>query len=412
MTELIERTGVGPAGEGPEGPPPPKRRMRRLVRGPRALVVAVVVVLLAAGISAVVATTTGSPQHATQPIKTLTLVSPSYTPTAAVGTTDDYHCNLMNPHVTQSSYVVSSRFTPGGSEVHHAVLSLVPPSLAAQALQDNANTGGKGWTCFGAPALPNASIAAFLTTPFLSVWAPGHGADALPKGTGIALPAGSLVIEQVHYNLLVGNKPVQNSLVLDTVPVSTPVLPLHLDLALAPPDLPCPTGVTGQLCDRAASLADQGQRFGQEQVDIVNGIEQVCSRGHDPSNPPGSDTASCIWPVGKSGYIVRAQAHMHLLGVSFSMVLNPGTPQARTVLSVPNYNFDYQKAYNLSTPIPVQKGDRLQVNCTYNPRLAQELPILRKAPPHWVTWGDGSTDEMCIGLAWTSSSVPNAHSSV
>ena len=103
---------------------------------------------------------------------------------------------------------------------------------------------------------------------------------------------------------------------------------------------------------------------------------------------------------------------MHLLGTSFTMVLNPGTPQAKTVLNVPNYNFDYQKAYNLSTPIPVAAGEKLQMNCTYNPRLAQELPLLRKAPSHFVTWGDGSTDEMCLGLVWTSSSVPNAHSSL
>jgi hypothetical protein len=100
---------------------------------------------------------------------------------------------------------------------------------------------------------------------------------------------------------------------------------------------------------------------------------------------------------------------MHLLGQSFTMILNPGTPQAKTLLSVPDYNFDYQKAYNLSVPIPVKRGDKIQVNCTYNPRLAQELPILRKAPPHFVTWGDGSTDEMCIGLTWTSASIPNSH---
>jgi len=132
---------------------------------------------------------------------------------------------LVNPHITKDSYVISSQFSPGSPEVHHAVLSLVPPSMTAQAMAANAATGGKGWTCFGAPSLPDASLAAFLSTPFLSVWAPGHGADVLPKGTGIALPQGSLVIEQVHYNLLVGDKPVTNGLVLRTVPVSTPLLP-------------------------------------------------------------------------------------------------------------------------------------------------------------------------------------------
>jgi hypothetical protein len=103
---------------------------------------------------------------------------------------------------------------------------------------------------------------------------------------------------------------------------------------------------------------------------------------------------------------------MHLLGSGFSMILNPGTPQAKTVLSVPNYNFDYQKAYNLSIPVPVNAGDRVQITCTYNPKLAQELPVLRKAPAHFVTWGDGSSDEMCVGVAWTTTELPNPHAAL
>jgi Copper type II ascorbate-dependent monooxygenase, C-terminal domain len=98
--------------------------------------------------------------------------------------------------------------------------------------------------------------------------------------------------------------------------------------------------------------------------------------------------------------------------VGFSLVLNPGTPQARTIVNVPNYSFHYQRAYNLSTPILVRAGDKLQVNCRFDPTLAQELPILRKLPPHFVTFGDGSSDEMCVGLVWTTSSLPNLHSAL
>ena len=34
------------------------------------------------------------------------------------------------------------------------------------------------------------------------------------------------------------------------------------------------------------------------------------------------------------------------------------------------------------------------------------LYSLRQVPPHFVTWGDGSTDEMCLGLVFTT--PPNA----
>jgi Copper type II ascorbate-dependent monooxygenase, C-terminal domain len=198
---------------------------------------------------------------------------------------------------------------------------------------------------------------------------------------------------------------VKNSLVLHTVPLSTPLKPLKLLVMYAPPDIPCPAGVTGPLCSRAASLANLGQRFGQTAVKFVNAVEKVC--GRNPVDPPAGDTTSCTWPLWGSGYIVRVQGHMHLLGRSLQLVLNPGTPRAKTILNVPNYNFNYQKAYNLSVPVPIRSGDSIQVSCTYDPTLEQELPQLRKLPPHFVTWGDGSSDEMCTGLAWYSASPPD-----
>ena len=72
-----------------------------------------------------------------------------------------------------------------------------------------------------------------------------------------------------------------------------------------------------------------------------------------------------------------------------------------------NYNFHYQKAYNLAKPIPCVPGDTIKVTCTYDPTLRQELPTLRNLPPRFVTWGDGSSDEMCLGLVET---VPPAGS--
>ena len=418
MTDLIKHAdadSVDRADEGASrGPVPPRRHHPGGVMGtPRAVIVAISVVLMAGALGAVALAATSGATNANPssrtPVSTVSVASPRYTPHAAVGATDDYHCSLVNPHITKNSYVISSQFKPGSPEVHHAVLALVPPSMTAQAIAANAATSDKGWTCFGAPALPGASLAAFISTPFLSVWAPGHGEDVLSKGTGISLPKGSLVIEQVHYNLLVGDKPVTNGLVLHTVPMSTPLLPMQSQYLVAPPNIPCPAGVTGPLCNYQASLNYLNQRFGSGGVVMATAIDQVC--GEDPNDPPVGDTATCTWRVGSSGYIDRIQPHMHLLGVKFTMVLNPGTSHAKTILNVPNYNFDYQKAYNMA-PIPVSRGEQIQINCSYDPKLAQELPILRKAPPHFVTFGDGSSDEMCVGVTWQTSSLPNSHSSV
>ena len=375
-----------------------------MVRRSQLTLVLIAVMAVVATLTAVIARSSQAQAASSQPITTISLKqAQAYTPKAPAGATDDYHCTVMNPHVHQNSYIISSQFFPGSVEDHHAILFLVPPDLAATAEADNVN--GQGWTCFGETPIPNTGLDQISNTPWLSAWAPGHGADSLPKGTGVLLPAGSLVVMQVHYNLLVGDKPVKNSLVLHTVPASTPLLPLKLDLMPAAPDIPCPAGVTGPLCSRAASLANLGQRFGQSAIDFVNTLETVC--GRNPEDPPAGDSTSCNWPIHRSGYIVRVGAHMHLLGATFTMVLNPGTPEAKTILDVPDYNFHYQRAYNLTTPVAVSPGDTVQVTCTYDPTLAQELPALRKVPPHFVTWGDGSSDEMCLGLMWTSQSLPN-----
>jgi hypothetical protein len=204
-----------------------------------------------------------------------------------------------------------------------------------------------------------------------------------------------MVVMQIHYNLLRGDQPVKSKLVLNTVPASTHLKELRLDLLPAPPDVPCPAGVTGPLCNRTASLADLAHRFGQQQVSFVNVIEQVC--GRNVADPPAGDTTSCNWPVG-AGHIVRVTAHMHLLGRGMKIVLNPGKPDQKVLLNVTNYNFDYQRSYNLAHPVVTHTGDTVQVTCTYDPTLRQKLPQLRKLPARFVTWGDGSSDEMCLAL--------------
>jgi len=370
---------------------------------------AAVGVLVATGLAVGAAATraaAGVPQH------TITLHGPSYTPRAPNGATDDYHCTLVDPHVTTSSFIVGAQFVPNSPEVHHAILFLIPPDLASTARADD--QGGRGWTCFGESALPDSfpSLAgggarpsgshiqsAISNTPWLTAWAPGHGAEVVPTGTGTQLPAGSLVVMQIHYNLLRGDRPVRSTLVLHTVPASTPLQPLDLSFVVAPPDVPCPTGVTGPLCSRAAQLASVQQRFGASQAQFDNILEMLC--GRDPANPPQGTSTSCTLPTDGDSTILQVTAHMHLTGRSMQVVLNPGKPNAQILLDVTNYNFDYQKTYTLAHPVITHPGDTVGITCTYDPNLAQELPQLRKLAPHYTVWADGSSDEMCLAILGT-----------
>ncbi|HLX88003.1 MAG TPA: hypothetical protein VKR22_06065 [Acidimicrobiales bacterium] len=341
-------------------------------------------------------------------VTTLSMQSTSaYTPQAQSGGTDDYHCTLLNPHVQQNSFIVASQFFPGTGpatvEVHHAILFLVPPELVSAA--ETANNGGAGWTCFGEPPVLGRGLSQFLNMPWLSAWAPGHGRDVMPLTTGTPLAKGSLVIMQVHYNLLVGDLPVRPSAELQTVPASTKLRPSTIQPIVAVPNIPCPAGVTGPLCDRQAEVADLDQRFGVYMGLFDAGMESIC--GENSVNPPVGDSTSCVWHIGEAGYIVRDMAHMHLTGTSETLTLNPDTPQAQTIMDVPQYNFHYQRAYDLKNWVKVTAGESVKVSCTYDPKIAQELPSLRSLPPHFITWGDGSSDEMCLGLVWEVPMDPN-----
>jgi hypothetical protein len=172
---------------------------------------------------------------------------------------------------------------------------------------------------------------------------------------------------------------------------------------VAPPDLPCPAGVTGPLCDRQASIADLVARTGPQALVLLDAIESACSADHDPAEPQVAGhlvTTTCTWTVDRTEHILGSTPHMHLLGQSETISLVSGTTTA-VLAKVAHYNFDGQVSYPAPPGTYAHPGDKVQVTCTYDPTLRQELPSLRKLAPRYVTWGDGSSDEMCLGtVGW------------
>ena len=354
-------------------------------------------------IAAVAVTISLSPREASAraaaKVQTITVKTPAnYVPKPPDGAKDLYHCSVVNPHLKQDMVVTTTAFHPGTKEVHHAIVYRVDPEHAAAAQELNNN--GKGWTCFGEPSLSNDALGEFSGMPWLCGWSPGHGADVMPTGLGAPLQKGSVLIVQIHYNTLIGAKPDSSYVTMKAVPAAgSNIQTVSIQQLPAALDIPCPEGVTGPLCDRAASIADLSKRFGSAAAITVYGLERFC--GRDPMNPPVGNSTSCTWPVRGNEVIQRITPHMHLLGQSMTVTVNPGTPQAQVILNVPNYNFDNQVAHNITPTVHVGPGDKIEVSCTWNPSLRALNPQTKKLPPRFITWGDGSSDEMCLAVMTT-----------
>lgn len=331
---------------------------------------------------------------------TIGIAGGPYTPVSRNGASDDYRCFLADPGLTSDRMLTGVTFAPGNpAVVHHAILYRVEPSQVAAARRKDAAEPGVGWGCFGGPGLPAAGTgpaSSLDSAPWLAAWAPGGKEQRFPAGTGVPMAAGTQIVLQVHYNLRGGDGPDATEVFLRTVSDRRSLVPLDTMLLPAPVELPCAPGESGPLCQRDAALLDTMRRFGNEEAATIAGLQFLC--GGDAVHPRASSTQSCDRNVLEPMTIRAAAGHMHLLGRSIRIETNPGTPRARTVLDVPVWDFDQQGAVPLKRPVSVKPGDRIRVTCTHDATLRAKLPALQGTEPRYVTWGEGTTDEMCLGI--------------
>jgi hypothetical protein len=323
----------------------------------------------------------------------------AHLPTAPNGGTDDYRCFLLDPKIKEDSILRSIEFIPQKKDyVHHAIMFRVSEANIPEAIEKDKS--GIGWPCFGGSGL-GGMFSSFVTSPWISAWAPGRGKDLSPEGYGIPFKKGERLVLQIHYNLLAANggtvETDRSRIVMEAVPASsTNVKPLTIELFAAPVELACPSGVTGPLCDRNASLRDLATRTDKTSFLEAQAIAAIC--GKNPAKPIPSLANSCDRIIRSDFKIISAGPHMHLLGKKLKMTLNPGSEREKSILNVENYDFDDQSPIVLPEPINVVSGDVIRIECVHDPSLRQALPALKFLPPRYVTWGEGSSDEMCLGV--------------
>lgn len=353
------------------------------------------------------AETSAAPTHHGKAIKSaalrsgehfLDLAMPKpYTPKAPASGTDDYRCFLLDPKLTAPAFVTGVDVVPGRSElVHHVILFRVGPDAVAEAKAQDAAVPGEGWTCFGGAGMSSDPGSGLDSAPWLAAWAPGGGEQLLASDIGIPLEAGSRIVMQVHYNLLAGKGSDTSSARLRLAPGTAKLEPLETMLMPAPVELACRTGKTGPLCDRDSAVLDVMARFGDQAGRTIAGLQLLC--GGNLSNPHASSVQTCDRTIREPATVRAIAGHMHLLGRSITVDLNPGKPGARRLLDIPVWDFDNQGARTLKEPAHLKPGDVLRVTCRHDQRLRDLLPSFKGRPERYVVWGEGTTDEMCLGI--------------
>ena len=347
-----------------------------------------------------------APQEKKQPLRAgerrTTLAMPAaYSPSPPMGRgTDDYRCFLLDPDLTQDAWLTGTNIRPGDPDlVHHVILFRVEESMVATAEAEDADSPEPGWTCFGAMGL-EGEFNNLDDASWLGAWAPGGSETVMRDGYGVSLEQGTRIVMQVHYSLLFQDE-VDDAGLSDLSATQIRWRPqsgsdldeVHTVLLPAPVELPCrPENDGGALCTHDASVADVKSRFGESAGQTANLLHLLCGSQVAPT-----ETNSCTRTLPRDLTILGAAGHMHLLGRWIRIEANVGTPRETELLDIPLWDFDDQAARPIE-PLRLKAGDRVTVTCHHEQALRDQLPAFEGTEEKYVVWGEGSADEMCLGI--------------
>lgn len=351
----------------------------------------------------------------------------SYTPTRGP---DDYRCHLIPWPNEETSYVTGINVIPEQTSiVHHVILFLVGPDQVEQFQAYDDAEEGPGYTCYGGPrantgdstgglGLGDINPSELLSTlnelgltigdlqsgnytsdqlielfdtlgastggaiggfNQIGNWVPGTPPLPYPEGTGIRVEPGSMIVAQMHYNTLSAD-PVsdQSSFQIATTPEveKEAILMLLTDFGwvsqgMLGPEMTIPAG---------ESNVEHG---------TIAANDSVFVRSARRSLGLEADAPLMLYTAG---------AHMHTLGVSQHSEIQHEDGGNTCLLDIQDWDFSWQGAYHFSEPIPFGEGDSISMTCSWDNSASNQQIIDGTAlEPIDVQWGEGTTDEMCLG---------------
>ena len=330
----------------------------------------------------------------------LSLVTPAYVPIPPSGGSDEYRCFLLDPKFVKETFVKSVTITPDNLMVsHHGILYRVSAANVQATKSLDEQSALPGWSCFGDTGIPGATaFTPASPSSWISFWAPGGNFKTYPEGTGMKFAQGDQFILQSHFMVMPGHTDKENraSMSVALTYANSAVADLKTMLVAAPIEVACGPNESGPLCIRANALADLAKRTSDKAALQETGLLFICGQSLNPMPSPISE---CTQRINSPITIYGATAHMHQLGKSITIVYTNGSTGARTEISSrPLWNFDNQSTDWLAKPITANAGDSITVRCTFDVGLRSQLPLYKNLSPNYIVWGEGTRDEMCLGI--------------
>ena len=348
--------------------------------------------------------TTLDPASTLKGVQKIEIATPKYTPGSDI--LDDYYCYAINPKFKRDAMVTGVQVIPGNRRiVHHAILFRIDAGDRAAVLTKDKASGGKGWPCFGGPGLEEKDGASGSAGGnWLSVWVPGAGDGQFPSGLAQALPKDSLIVMQVHYNFSNETGTDNSKVVLSVAPQGAKLRAIRSQLAAAPVEIRCADNLKTAACRRENTLKENTARIGFLGGNMLpNGLLMSCGQTAAQYQKPVGNAKnivnSCDQTAPGDNTLFAIAGHMHLLARSIKIELNPGKPGARTLLSIPKWDYRWQGNYWFKTPVKIKKGDVMRTTCTFD-NSAENQPMVRgkQQQPKYVLWSEATTEEMCLGI--------------
>jgi hypothetical protein len=287
---------------------------------------------------------------------TLTLPEP-YEPALSP---DDYRCFILDWPQTELTFVTGYQFEADNASItHHAIMYVAAPEDVAvyQALDDA--EPGPGYTCFGGPG--GSESFDFVRSRWLGAWAPGTRVGDLPDGTGLRVEPGSKVIIQMHYNTLASNGAPDQSRLHYKVDASVEREAYMMPWAH-------PDWLTGGMTIPAGT-DDTVHTMQMDPTSIIGFMTDIIPEDH---------------PI----EVFMSMHHMHRRGSRGRQAIVRADGTTECLIDVPRYDYAWQMFYRYVQSKIIHPGDQLMLECQWDNRDNDRA----------VGWGDGTDDEMCLGV--------------